>query len=141
VGSLRRAGVPVALFLPRWLPWSLPYANLRNHRKILVVDGRYGFTGGVNIREGHHADLRPRFPIEDLHFRVEGPVVAHLQEAFAQDWAFCTGEFLQRAPWAVPLEPAGRVVGRGTAVGRGAGFEMLSLLQLEALACARYSVL
>jgi cardiolipin synthase len=141
VRSLRRAGVPVALFLPRWLPWSLPYANLRNHRKILVVDGRYGFTGGVNIREGHHADLRPRHPIQDLHFRVEGPVVAHLQEAFAQDWAFCTRELLQGEPWVVPLEPAGAVLARGIADGPDEDFEKLRLTLLGALACAQSSVL
>ena len=75
VRPLLHAAVPVALFLPRWLPRATPYANLRNHRKILVVDGRCGFTGGMNIREGHYAEIRPRQPIQDLHFRVEGPVV------------------------------------------------------------------
>jgi cardiolipin synthase len=141
VRPLRRAGVPVARFLPRWLPWALPYANLRNHRKILVVDGRCGFTGGVNIREGHYAALRPRHPIEDLHFLVEGPVVAHLQEAFAQDWAFCTGELLHGEPWLAPLEPAGPVLARGIADGPDEDFEKLRLTLLGALACARASVL
>jgi cardiolipin synthase A/B len=117
VRPLRRAAVPVALFLPRWPPRATPYANLRNHRKILVADGRCGFTGGMNIREGHYPEVRPRHPIEDLHFRVEGPVVAHLQEAFAEDWAFCTGELLQGERWFPALEPAGAAPARGVAEG------------------------
>jgi cardiolipin synthase len=141
VQPLQRAGVPVALFLPRWMPWSVPYANLRNHRKILVVDGRCGFTGGVNIREGHDPALRPRYPIQDLHFRIEGPVVAHLLEVFAEDWAFCTREILQGERWFPPLEPAGPVLARGIPDGPDEDFEKLRLTLLGALACAQSSVL
>ena len=61
----------------------------------MVVDGRVGFTGGMNIREGCLLELSPRHPVRDLHFRVEGPAVAHLQEVLADDWAFTTGELLQ----------------------------------------------
>ncbi len=141
VRPLRRAAVPVALFLPHWLPWATPYANLRNHRKILVVDGRYGFTGGMNIREGHYPEVVPRHPIQDLHFRVEGPVVAHIQEAFAEDWAFCTGELLQGERWFPALELAGAAPVRGIADGPDEDFEKLRLTLLGALACARSSVL
>jgi cardiolipin synthase len=137
---LRRAGVRVALFLPGWLPRSFPYANLRNHRKILVVDGRSGFTGGMNIREGYCPELRPRHPIADLHFLVEGPVVAHLQEVFADDWAFCTGEGLLGKRWFPPLGPAGAVLGRGIPDGPDEDFEKLRLTLLGALACAQSSV-
>ncbi len=133
--------MPLALFLPRWLPRVTPYANLRNHRKILVVDGRCGFTGGMNIREGHYPEVRPRHPIQDLHFRVEGPVVAHLQEAFAEDWVFCSGELLQGERWFPPLEPAGVSPVRGIADGPDEDFEKLRLTLLGALACARSSVL
>jgi cardiolipin synthase A/B len=141
VRRLRRAGVPVALFLPRWLPWSAPFSNLRNHRKFLVIDGRCGFTGGMNIREGHDPDLKPRDPIRDLHFRVEGPVVAHLQEVFAEDWAFCTRELLQGERWFPPLGPAGTVLARGIADGPDEDFEKLRLTLLGALACAQSSAL
>lgn len=51
--ALRTAQIPHATFLPTLIPWKFHYSNLRNHRKILVVDGRIGFTGGMNIREGH----------------------------------------------------------------------------------------
>ena len=86
----------VATFLPTLVRRWFAYSNLRNHRKILVADGRIGFTGGMNIREGHDLSLNPKHPIQDHHFRIEGPVVAHLQEVFADDWAFTTGEMLAR---------------------------------------------
>ncbi len=85
IGGLRAAGVPVARFLPKLIPTRFRYANLRNHRKIMVVDGRVGFTGGMNVRERCLLGLNPGHPMQDLHFRVEGPAVAHLQEVLADD--------------------------------------------------------
>ncbi len=89
-GLLRREGVRYARFLPTFPLWQLLSTNLRNHRKILVADGRIGFTGGLNIRAGHWLAKQPSHPVRDLHFRIEGPVVAHLQEVFADDWFFTT---------------------------------------------------
>jgi cardiolipin synthase len=140
IRPLRRAGIPTGRFLPRLVPWSFRYANLRDHRKILVVDGRIGFTGGMNIREGDWLKLQPDHPIRDLQFRVEGPVVTHLQEVFADDWAFCTGEVLQGEDWFSPLRPAGRTLARGIADGPDEDFETLRLALLGALACAQSSV-
>jgi cardiolipin synthase A/B len=60
--------------MPAFLHWRMPYFNLRNHRKIMVVDGGR-FTGGMNIREGHELRLDPKHPTPDTHFRVTGPVV------------------------------------------------------------------
>jgi cardiolipin synthase len=139
VGPLRHAGVPLALFMPRWLPRSLPYANLRNHRKVLVADGRLAFTGGMNLRDGFCPGCRPGGPI-DLHFRIEGPVVAQLQAVFADDWAFCTGERLLGKHWFPHLEPAGGVLARAISDGPDEDFEKLRLTLLGALACARSSV-
>jgi cardiolipin synthase A/B len=137
-GRLRRAGVRVARFLPTLLiPARLPFMNLRNHRKLLVVDGRVGFTGGMNIREHFlpgHGDAR------DLHFRLEGPVVGQLQETFAEDWAFTTKERLHGEAWFPPLEPAGPVMARGIPDGPDEDFETLRLTLLGALACARSTV-
>lgn len=140
-GRLRRAGVPVARFLPTILPWRLPFMNLRNHRKILVVDGRNGFAGGMNIRAGHLLGSNPRRPVQDLHFRIGGPVVAHLQDAFAQDWAFATGEILAGGDWFPRLEPAGDALARGIPDGPDEDFEKLLWTIQGALACARSSVL
>ena len=98
---LRQARIPCARFLPTSLftPWRVATINLRNHRKSLVVDGRIAFTGGMNIRQGNMISETPRRPVRDLHFRVTGPVVAELQEAFANDWAFTTGEVLDGDIW------------------------------------------
>jgi cardiolipin synthase len=137
---LRGAGIPKALFLPTYIPWRMPFINLRNHRKIMVVDGREGFTGGMNIREAHMLDLGPRYPTEDLQFRVEGPVVAHLQEVFAADWFFTTGERLEDERWFPRLEPGGPVLARGIADGPDEDFEKLLWTVHGALACAKSSV-
>ena len=94
VGPLKRMRVPVKRFLPTLAPWRLTTMNLHNHRKLLVVDGRIGFTGGINIRAGNVLADQPRRPVQDLHFQVEGPVVTQLQAAFVSDWAFCTREVL-----------------------------------------------
>src|SRR3954454_11588003 len=85
---LRAAGVPAALFLHSWLPWRMPFLNMRTHKKILVVDGRLAFTGGLNIGAENILAKAPRHPVRDTHFRVEGPVIAQLMEAFAEDWLF-----------------------------------------------------
>ena len=93
---LRRAGVPVARFMPpRLLPPSMS-ANLRNHRKILVIDGKLGFTGGMNIGARHLTQSESRGATTDLHFRVRGPVVGQLEDIFIEDWGFATGETLER---------------------------------------------
>lgn len=140
LGALRREGVRHARFLPTFPLWQLFSLNLRNHRKILVVDGRTGFTGGMNIRVGHWLSRQPAHPVRDLHFRVEGPVVAHLQESFADDWLFTTGEALRGETWFPRLEPCGTVIARGIADGPDEDFEKLRWTMLGALSMARKSV-
>ena len=95
----------------------------------------------MNIREGCLLSLNPSHPVQDLHFRVEGPVVAHLQEALTEDWAFCTGEELHGERWFPPLGPAGSVIARGIVDGPDEDFEKLRLSLLGAVACARCSLL
>ena len=133
---LRRAGVRTELFLPRFTPGWLPFMNLRNHRKVLVVDGKVGFTGGMNVRDDFLASSGLG-PSMDLQARVEGPVVAHLQEAFAEDWLFTTGETLDGDAFLPPLQAAGDVLARGVADGPDEDFEAVRWLLLGALATAR----
>lgn len=135
-GVLRSRGVTAAEFLPSLIPLSLHYTNLRNHRKILVVDGRIGFTGGMNIRDGHRR-LAGAAAVEDVHFRLQGPVVAHLTETFATDWAFVTGEELADEGWWPVLEAAGAVPARGIAAGPDEAFERVRWVLLAALSQAR----
>jgi cardiolipin synthase len=137
---LRRAGVRVQSFLPTWMPANALLSNLRNHRKILVVDGRVGFTGGMNIRQGHVLAARPKHPVADLHFRLEGPVVAHLAAAFAEDWAMTSGEVLAGELWFPELAPAGACFARGILDGPDENLDVLRLLFLAALDCATKTV-
>lgn len=137
---LRHARVPVARFLPTLAPWRLMTMNLRNHRKIMVVDGRVGFTGGMNLREGNLVAEHPRSPVQDLHFRLEGAAVAQLQETFADDWAFATKEKLSGEAWFPKLSPSGSVMARAIPDGPDEDFEKLRLTILGALACAETSV-
>jgi cardiolipin synthase len=109
---LRKAGVPLGVFNPPFVPARLNAVHLRNHRKILVVDGSVGFTGGMNIDRRYWQAEAPAETSRDIHFRLRGPVVAQLAEVFAEDWHFATGEALRGAPWFVPLEPAGEVMAR-----------------------------
>jgi cardiolipin synthase len=113
--ALHADGIPVARFLPLKLPGlgRNRYANLRNHRKILVVDGSLGFTGGMNLRASHLVNGPGPHREQDLHFRIEGPVVEHLAETFAEDWAFTTSERLVGDPWFPRIEDQGRVAARG----------------------------
>jgi cardiolipin synthase A/B len=111
VGALRERGVTVARFFPRF-PSGILGMNLRNHRKLLVVDGRIGFTGGMNIRRHHCMDAGSKVT-RDVHFRLRGPVVAHLQDMFADDWFFAAGEWLEGDAFFPRLDSAGDVIARG----------------------------
>jgi cardiolipin synthase A/B len=135
---LRKDGVTTALFLPRFSPGWLPFVNLRNHRKILVADGKVGFTGGMNIRDDFLPP--PRKGYMDLQARLEGPIVEHLQSAFAEDWLFTTGEPLEGGAFFPPLQTAGPVLARGIADGPDEDFETVRWILLGALATARERV-
>ncbi len=140
MGDLKAAGLQAAVFLPTRVPRLFHYANMRNHRKILVVDGRIGFTGGTNIREGHWLELDPTEPVRCVHFRFEGPVVAHLQEVFAIDWAFATGESLEGETWFPSLARVGDVWARGIPDGPDEDLDKMPMTILGALTAARRTV-
>lgn len=136
---LEARGIRTASFLKSLLPWRAPYLNLRNHRKILVVDGSTGFTGGMNIRAGCLAATSGN-RVRDLHFRLEGPVVNHLVTSFAGDWVFTTGERLEGSHWFPRLDPQGDIEARGVPDGPDEDFETLRWTLLGALASAEHCV-
>jgi cardiolipin synthase A/B len=163
--KLHHAKIPFARFLPSSLlaPWRVATINLRNHRKVLVVDGQMAFTGGMNIRHGNvlgkgwdeatsspeakdaenfgSTGSRPiKNAVQDLHFRVEGPVVTRLQEAFVNDWAFSTGEVVDGKPWFPELKESGNVIARVITDGPDADYDKLRWTLLAALAEAQTSV-
>ncbi len=137
---LKKHGVRVARFMPA-LFLRAAYLNLRSHRKILVVDGRIGFTGGINIRAGHVIADRPKHPIRDLHFKLEGPVVSQLLDVFVEDWTFSTRERLSGDAWFPRLSPVGKSLARGIADGPDEDLDKVSWTLQGAIACARRSVI
>jgi cardiolipin synthase len=94
---LRKAGVSIGDFLPMRSALLQP-VNLRNHRKIVVVDGETAFTGGFNVGDEYKGTMPGVGAWRDLHLRILGPAAAELQRVFFQDWAFATGE---------PIDPSG----------------------------------
>ncbi|HSI41937.1 MAG TPA: phospholipase D-like domain-containing protein, partial [Xanthobacteraceae bacterium] len=141
VGRLREGGVTTALFMGNLIGFRLPYANLRSHRKMLIVDGTVAFTGGMNIRaqftQAHGGEDFAR----DTHFRVEGPAVGSLLTVFEHDWSFTTGERLQGLAWAVPVGlPKGPVAVRVVPSGPDRNLACTHSMIMGALAMAQRRV-
>ncbi|MBI1181019.1 MAG: phospholipase [Alphaproteobacteria bacterium] len=114
---LKAADIPSARFMHYVLPWRMPFLNMRSHKKVMVVDGTLGFTGGLNLGEENTRLLhRPR-QVDDVHFRVRGPVVCQIMLTFAEDWSFTTGEVLDQSYWWPAIEPAGDIPARGISSG------------------------
>ncbi len=137
---LRRGGVAAAQFMHSLLPWRMPFVNLRSHKKILVIDGVIGFTGGMNIADENMMATRPDAPVIDVHFRIEGPVVRQLTEAFAQDWEFETEEELTGDTWSPDIPPGGHALARVLDSGPDEDIEKIEFAALQAIACARTSI-
>ena len=137
---LRRAGVPVGLFMHSALPWRMPFLNLRSHKKLLITDGRIAFTGGINIADENRVALQPSHPVRDTHFRITGPVVKQLMMAFASDWAFVMGKDLTEECWFPTLIPTGETVARVVTSGPDADVEKIELVVLQAMICAQRTI-
>jgi cardiolipin synthase len=137
---LRKAGGKVAVFNPPFVPARLHALNLRNHRKILVVDGAVGFTGGMNVDSRYFSADAPESAYRDLHFRVRGPVVAQLMEVFADDWQFSSDEALRGPQWFPPLAEHGAVLARAIEAGPDEAFERVRWAILGGLNAAQRSI-
>lgn len=137
---LQKAGVPVARFMHSPLPWNMPFLNLRSHKKILVIDGRAGFAGGLNIGRENLLRTDPPDPVRDTHFAFQGPIVAQLGEAFARDWRFVTGGELPAWDPVPAAAGAGEVAARVVTSGPDQDLEKIEFVSLQAITCARRSV-
>lgn len=142
-GHLREGGVAFDVFNGNIIMGlKLPYANLRTHRKILVVDGAVAFMGGMNIRQGFTREFAGEAFAHDTHFRLEGPVVADLFAVAAEDWRFAAGETLSGPAWEIapPAGGPGGVLVRAVPSGPDSYLETNHKLLMGALSVARRSV-
>ena len=136
-GEIRRLGIPCARFLPTLVPWRWTYMNLRNHRKILVIDGLHAFTGGMNLRKLY---LGGDSSIRDLHFSLKGPIVQQIQETFVADWAFATKEFLDGRRWFPDVSNQGSVKAHVVSDGPDEDFEKVRWILLAAIRRAKRNI-
>lgn len=134
VAALVSAGIDTARFLPPRFPGGILSINLRNHRKLAIVDDEVAFTGGMNISEDYGIGR----PVRDVQFEVEGPIVAELHRTFALDWLFSTGQWMEEAAPRAPL-PGGSEA-RAVADGPDEDFGRSRWLILGAIAMARRSI-
>lgn len=135
---LRKAGVSTARFFPPRLFPPTFFVNLRNHRKILVVDGVMGFTGGMNIGGRHIVDAEKKSGTIDVHFSVAGPVVEQLVQVFLTDWRFVTRQSLQLPP--VAAATRGNVIARCIRDGPSEDMDKIALVVNAALSSASNSI-
>lgn len=139
---LRDAGAEIAFFHPYFLKriWQ-PRINLRTHRKIVVIDGNTGFTGGINITDEENETLRDDAYV-DLHFRIDGELVRWLQLAFVSDWLYAGGRFsADNDYFPVPSDAAGPIAAQVLAAGPDTPWEPIHRAKVSAIHAARKRVL
>ncbi|MDA8430255.1 MAG: cardiolipin synthase [Geobacteraceae bacterium] len=140
--SPRKAFQGTRVRFERYLPLRHgAYINLRNHRKLLIIDGREAFSGGMNIRDRHLTASTPaNSAVRDMHFSVQGPVVADLQHTFLEDWHFVTGERLDNPIFFPGIEQRGNALVHCISDGPDKDFRKLEQIIMGALSCAKEQV-
>jgi len=139
IERMQRHGVEVRRYnTPRWN--NLHRLNNRTHRKLLVVDGRIGFTGGVGISDVWRGDADSPAHWRDTHFRIEGPVVGQMQAAFVDNWMPATGEVLHGEAYLPELPAVGSHSAQMFTSSPGGGSESMQLLYLLSISSAAESI-
>ena len=137
--QMRSAGVEIHKY--HALHWyTLDRVNNRTHRKLLVVDGRVGFTGGVGIADEWSGDAQDANHWRDTHYRIEGPAVAQMQAAFLDNWLKVSGVALHGEAYFPALEPAGPHVAQVFTSSPEGGADSMALMYLLSIAAARRSI-
>ena len=130
------AGVRFQRYRPVYW-YTLDRVNNRTHRKLLIVDGRVAFTGGVGIADNWLGNARNPNEWRDTHYRIEGPSVGAFQAAFAENWLETAGETLQGEKFYPPPEPAGALSAQLILSSQPNGSENMELMMLAAIAAAK----
>ncbi|MGJ4803286.1 cardiolipin synthase [Luteimonas sp. SDU82] len=141
--ALVEAGGELAWFHPTRFGriWQRPWTNLRSHRKIVVIDGRIGYTGGMNVTDDQN-DRVNEVAYRDLHLRVEGNLVRALQLVFVEDWAYATGEreFIGEVARQTPPLPRGGICAQVITSGPDSHWEAIHRAHVGAIHAARERV-
>jgi cardiolipin synthase A/B len=139
LAEMTSAGVEVHRFHP--LHWyHLTRMNNRTHRKLLVVDGNVGFTGGVGISDDWAGDAQDPAHWRDSHYRLEGPAVAQMQAAFMDNWIKTTGRVLQGEAYFPAIEPAGTALGQVFTSSPSGGGDSMQLMYLLSITAAERTI-
>ena len=137
--EMRDAGIEVERFhKPSWNNWNK--LNNRTHRKLLVVDGRIGFTGGVGIADQWRGQARNPEEWRDSHFRVEGPVVAQMQSVFLDNWMRAKGVVLHGDAYFPALKPVGQLSAQMFSSSPSGGSETMQLMYQLAITASKRSI-
>ncbi|WP_291319481.1 cardiolipin synthase [Desulfonatronospira sp.] len=140
--TLKDKGVPFVRFLPPKIYPPSPFINLRYHRKMLIVDSEFGFTGGMNLGDRHLVTMTSnRKRKQDVHFKFSGAVVNQMEEVFMEDWGFCTGDYSKRPRQKVVRAHQGEAVCRTITVGPNQDLDKLRILLTGIVSQARKRIL
>ena len=136
---MEEAGIRVRKFHePRW--YHLHRMNNRTHRKLLIIDGKVGFTGGVGIADAWSGNAEDSEHWRDTHYRAEGPVVAQMQAVFMDNWIKVSGEVLHGNEYFPPLARVGKSTGQMFSSSPEGGSESMRLMYLLAITAATRSI-
>ena len=139
VEKMKAAGVQVQRYhKPVW--WKLARMNNRTHRKLLVIDGTIGFTGGVGIADKWRGNGQDEDHWRDSHFRIEGPVVGQVQAVFNDNWTKATGVVLDGPAYFPALVPKGTMPAQMFSSSPTGGSESMHLMYLMAITAARETI-
>jgi cardiolipin synthase len=139
VHEMAEAGVRIERYHP--LHWyHLVRMNNRTHRKLLVVDGKIGFTGGVGIADQWDGEAEDAEHWRDSHYRIEGPAVAQMQAAFMDNWIKATGGVLRGEAYFPPLTPEGDAAGQVFTSSPTGGADSMLLMYLLAFSSATKTI-
>jgi cardiolipin synthase len=140
LNQMEEAGAELCKYHPlRW--YTIGRMNNRTHRKLLVVDGRVGFTGGVGIADNWLGHAQDPEHWRDSHFRIEGPAVAQMQATFMDNWMKCRSLVLHGEDYFPALEPRGDSAAQVFHSSPGEGAESVRLMYLLSIASARSRIL
>ncbi len=139
IDEMEASGAIVEKYRPlKW--YNLGRINNRTHRKLLVIDGNVGFTGGVGVADQWSGHAQDPEHWRDLHFKVEGPVVLQLQAAFNDNWIKSTGEVLNGDDYFPPLAEAGGMRAHVFVASPAGGSESMHLMYLMAIAASKETI-